>query len=122
MVKRVAWEEVGSGTVGSHKGPDGACDLTWAVSKWQKGGLSQALGLLLRLAEEELVRAALGHRWEEPGVRLGCSGKLWFGPQTAFPVMVSSVPSQPLQTHPTVGAGRGRHSCRAALPTLGPSG
>lgn len=56
-MKSVAQDEVGSDTVGSQEGPEGACDLGWAVLKRQKleGGAHQGPGASL-LAQEMLVR------------------------------------------------------------------
>lgn len=58
-MKSVAQDEVGSDTVGSQEGPEGACDLGWAVSKRQKleGGAHQGPGASL-LAQEMLVRVS----------------------------------------------------------------
>lgn len=58
-MKSVAQDEAGSDTVGSQEGPEGTCDLGWAVSKRQKleGGACQGPGASL-LAQEMLVRAS----------------------------------------------------------------
>lgn len=93
----MAQDKVGSGVVGSQEGPlKGHVTLPEHFLRGRSlgyMGMSGSWGLLPLLADEELVRDASGHRSEGSGVRLGCTGKLWFGTQSTFSVTVSLVPS-----------------------------
>lgn len=116
-MKSVAQDEVGS-----QEGPEGACDLGWAVWKRRKleGGACQGPGTSL-LAQEVLARASSGRRTQS-AVRLASPGQLGLG--TAFPGRVSLVPltasAEPLRVR--ASGATGTHSCRVVLSTQGLAG
>lgn len=93
-MQSVYQNEVISGVVGSPEGPEGACDLVWALSRRQKleGKVCQAPGALPFAG-----RGCAGERcpWTQVsgvGAQARSPRNLWFGTQAAFSVMVSSAP------------------------------